>query len=304
MSNKSADSLTDSLAKIANNYQSSKAVPTKEKELHKKALLKSSSKAPSKIKPTKKAQDNSVKIDQLTKTYEGEVFHDLNWSNLRKDELVLINCEFHHCDFNGASLAYIQAKGCTFQECNFKDTSLKEAVFETCSFFDSDEQKGCYFYAAELVNSRFFQCDLSLANFERADVFGIEISSSKAQGCSFKQANFTNVVSRRKSFSSAFLTDSNFRYADFENCQLISCDLNGSSFINANFFQANLEKCQLINADLTGIQFERLALAGADLRNAQLDNLDIRKIDLQGAKINDWQQSVLLESLGIICFPD
>ncbi len=61
-----------------------------------------------------------------------------------------MDCEFHSCDFSGASLAYIQAKGCTFHECNFKDASLKEAVFETCSFFDSDKQKGCYFYAAEL----------------------------------------------------------------------------------------------------------------------------------------------------------
>ncbi len=300
MSNKSGDSLTDSLAKIANNYQSSKVAPVKAKESHKKTLLKTSSKS----KTAKKAQDNPVKIDQLTKVYEGEIFHDLNWSNLCKDELVLVDCEFHNCDFSGASLAYIQAKGCTFHECNFKDTSLKEAVFKSCSFFDSDKQKGCYFYAAQLVNSRFFQCDLSLADFERADVFAIEIASSKAQGCSFKQANFTNVISRRKLFCSAFLTDSNFRYADFEGCQLVSCDLNGSSFINASFFQTNLEKCQLINADLTGIQFERLTLVGADLRNAQLDNLDIRKIDLQGAKINDWQQSVLLESLGIICFPD
>lgn len=292
MSNKSGDSLTDSLAKIANNYQSSKVVPVKAKEPQKKT--------PS----IKKVQEKPVNTEQLTRTYEGEIFHDLNWSNLSKDELLLENCEFHCCDFSGASLAYLQAKGCTFHDCNFKDASLKEAVFETCSFFDSEKQKGCYFYAAELVNSRFFQCDLSLADFERADVFAIEISSSKAQGCSFKQANFTNVVSRRKLFCSAFLTDSNFRYADFERCQLVSCDLNGSSFINANFFQTNLEKCQLINADLTGIQFERLSLAGADLRNAQLDNLDIRKIDLQDAKINDWQQSVLLESLGIICFPD
>jgi fluoroquinolone resistance protein len=296
MSNKSGDSLTDSLARIANNYQSSKIAPVNTNKSPKKSL--------SKTAKTTKNQENPAKNNQLTSTYEKEVFHDLNWSNLCKDELVLDNCEFHHCDFSGASLAYVQAKHCTFHECNFKDTSLKEAVFESCSFFDSEKQKGCYFYAAELVNSRFIQCDLSLADLERADVFGIEISSSKAQGCSFKQANFTNVVSRKNLFCSAFLTDSNFRYADFERCQLVSCDLNGSSFINANFFQANLEKCQLINADLTGIQFERLALAGADLRNAQLENLDIRKIDLQGAKINDWQQSVLLESLGIICFPD
>jgi len=293
MSQHTDDALSQSLAKISANYQSSNT-------------LRASS---DKVTPTQ-AITKAGKIKTAEKTvaelalFNDQIFCDLKWDGQSKQALNLINCEFHHCDFSHAALDFMQANGCTFYECNFKNSSLKEAVFEKCSFFASETQKGCYFYGADLVNSQFKHCDLSLAEFERADMFGIEISNSKAQGSSFKQANFASVVSRRKLFSSAFLTDSHFRYADFEGCHLASCDLSGSSFVNANFFQTNLEKALLINADLSGIQFERLALAGADLRNAQLDGLDIRKVDLQGVKISDWQQSVLLESLGVICFPD
>ena len=287
MSQNTEDALSQSLAKISANYQ-----------------LSNDKKSPSpQPKPIKEQVTGQIVADQEG-VFKDQVFYDLKWSHQSKQEMQLIDCEFHHCDFSNAALDFMQASGCSFYDCDFKNTGLKEAVFEKCNFFDADAQKGCYFYGADLTNSQFLHCDISLAEFERADMFVIEISNSKAQGCSFKQANFASVVSRRKLLCSAHLTDSHFRYADFEGCQLVGCDLSGSSFVNANFFQSNLEKCQLLSADLTGIQFEGLILSGADLRNAQLDGLDIRKVDLQGVKINDWQQSVLLESLGVVCFPN
>jgi len=291
MSQNTKDALSQSLAKINANYNSSSDKPQS-----KKRALKQPEEA--------KAESIKVTVDLADgiESFKDQIFYDLQWSHQAKQELQLVDCEFHHCDFSNADLDLIKAKGCTFHDCNFKNTGLKEAVFDKCSFFDSKQQNGCYFYGADLVNSQFLNCDISLADFERADMFGIEISHSKAQGCSFKQANFVSVISRKKILCSAHLTDSHFRYADFENCQLVGCDLSGSSFVSANFFQSNLESCLLVCADLSGIQFERLALAGADLRNATLDGLDIRKVDLQGAKINDWQQSVLLDSLGVVCF--
>lgn len=293
MSQNPEDALSQSLAKISANYQSSSVARSQNDNTPPVQPMASTDK----LKVTEQIADEHD-------FFKDQVFYDLQWMGQSKQELKLVDCEFHHCDFSNTALDFMQASGCTFYECNFKNSGLKEAVFEKCRFLDPKAQIGCYFYGADLVNSQFINCDISLADFERADMFGIEISNSKAQGCSFKQANFASLVSRKKLFCSAHLTDSHFRYADFEGCQLASCNLSGSAFVNANFFQTNLEKSQLINADLTGIQFERLALAGADLRNAQLEGLDIRKVDLQGAKISDWQQSVLLESLGIICFPD
>jgi len=291
MSQNTEDALSQSLAKINANYRSSNDKPKRDNRVQKQT-------EGTNVESNKMTDD----LTDGTESFKEQIFYDLKWNNQTKQELQLVDCEFHHCDFSNADLDLIKAKGCTFHDCNFKNTGLKEALFDKCSFFDSKQQNGCYFYGADLINSQFLNCDISLADFERADMFGIEISHSKAQGCSFKQANFASVISRKKILCSAHLTDSHFRYADFENCQLVGCDLSGSSFVNANFFQSNLENCLLVCTDLSGIQFERLALAGADLRNATLDGLDIRKVDLQGSKINDWQQSVLLDSLGVVCF--
>ncbi len=42
----------------------------------------------------------------------------------------------------------------------------------------------------------------------------------------------------------------------------------------------------------------------ADFRNAEIRNIDIRKLDFSGVKIQEWQQDLFMESLGIIVFPD
>ena len=236
--------------------------------------------------------------------YSDQVFTELNFTHSQLEERSLVNCEFHQCDFSFASLAFLQAQNCKFYDCNFKQTNLKEAQFSQCSFYDSERQLGCNFYAADLTNAKFSKSDISLSVFERSSMFGIEIVDCQAQGSSFKMADFSSLIRRNKPFYSAFLNNSNFRYADYSGCHLVKCDLAGSTFTSANFLDANLQDCTLCAADLSAIQFDTLSLAGADLRNAQLTGLDIRKLDLQGVKINDWQQSVLLESLGVVVFPD
>ncbi|EPJ53986.1 MAG: hypothetical protein OFPI_08540 [Osedax symbiont Rs2] len=246
--------------------------------------------------------ENSLQQSQFN--YSEQIFSELNCNRSQLEERNLVNCEFHQCDFSFASLAFVQAQNCKFYDCNFNQANLKESLFSHCSFYDSERQLGCNFYAADLTNAKFTKSDLSLSVFERSSMFGIEIVDCQAQGSSFKMADFGSLIRRNKPFYSAFINNSNFRYADFSGCQLVKCDLAGSVFTSGNFLDADLQGCTLCAADLSAIQFETLSLAGADLRNAQLTGLDIRKLDLQGVKINDWQQSVLLESLGVVVFPD
>ena len=246
--------------------------------------------------------ENTLVEDEFN--YSGQIFTALNCSRDQLEERSFVSCEFHQCDFSFASLAFLQAQSCKFYDCNFKQTNLKEAQFSQCSFYDSERQLGCNFYAATLTNAKFSSSDISLSVFERSSMFGIEIVDCQAQGSSFKMADFSSLIRRNKPFYSAFLNNSNFRYADYSGCHLVKCDLAGSIFTSANFMDANLQESTLCAADLSAIQFDTLSLSGADLRNAQLTGLDIRKLDLQGVKINDWQQSILLESLGVVVFPD
>ncbi len=41
-----------------------------------------------------------------------------------------------------------------------------------------------------------------------------------------------------------------------------------------------------------------------ELRNADIAGIDIRQIDLSGVKIFSWQMEALIESLGVVVYPD
>lgn len=291
MNKSNLDALDASLAKLENNRRgkTSSRHPSSEKNITAEI-------------PQADVVQHDNSLQQLS--YSDQIFTDLDFSHSQSEEKVWVNCEFHQCDFSFASLAFLQANNCKFYDCNFKQSNLKEALFSQCSFYDRDRQLGCNFYAADLTNAKFSKADISLCVFERSSMFGVEVVDCQAQGSSFKMADFSSLIRRNKPFYSAFLNNSNFRYADFSGCQLVKCDLAGSTFTSANFLDADLQDCTLCAADLSAIQFETLSLAGADLRNAQMTDLDIRKVDLKGAKINDWQQPILLASLGVVVFPD
>lgn len=47
-----------------------------------------------------------------------------------------------------------------------------------------------------------------------------------------------------------------------------------------------------------------MIIHNADFRNADIRGIDIRKLDFSGVKIQEWQQDVFMESLGIHVFSD
>ena len=64
--------------------------------------------------------------------------------------------------------------------------------------------------------------------------------------------------------------------------------------------EVNFENASLQDCEFHGIEAIGLNLCGADLRGSQLSGLDIRKIDMRGVIINGFQQTALLEAIGMI----
>lgn len=52
--------------------------------------------------------------------------------------------------------------------------------------------------------------------------------------------------------------------------------------------------------EFTEFDWNNVNITHCDLTNSDLGELNIRKVDLDGVKIDDWQQSHLLEKLGVI----
>lgn len=77
-----------------------------------------------------------------------------------------------------------------------------------------------------------------------------------------------------------------------------------SKFVAVIFLRANLEEADLTYTEFAPSQYDYLTLFKADFRNAEIRDIDIRKLDFSGVKIQEWQQDVFMESLGISVFPD
>jgi len=66
----------------------------------------------------------------------------------------------------------------------------------------------------------------------------------------------------------------------------------------------NKPQANLMNTHFAPSQIDGLSIFKADLRNAQIENIDIRQLDFTGVKVNEWQQAVFMESLGVIVYSD
>ena len=227
-----------------------------------------------------------------------------DWFEHAASDLYIENCLLSGVDFRHSNFEGLQAKECEFINCEFEDASFVDSVFENCNFYCKDKSRGCDFSRATLKGGTFRNCNLSNTNFERADMFQCELHDCLAQGANFYLTNFTTQISRTKIMAQAVLKNSLFRYANFEGVYLEGCDLSGSHFVSVDFTNAMLNKCDLTNSTFSPSVFLGASMVAADLRNADISNLDIKDIDVSGVQILEWQQTVLLESIGMIVTPE
>lgn len=189
---------------------------------------------------------------------------------------------------------------CRFLRCRFDSSDLSEVAFMNCIFYDDETQAGCSFQHAQLKDASFKNCDLTMADFKNIQALGLEIRECKATGADFSGASFMNMITSRTWFCSAFMTKNNFSYTNFSKVILEKCELWENRWTGANVQGANLSGSDLSGGEFTEFDWNNVNITHCDLTNSDLGELNLRKVDLDGVKIDDWQQSHLLEKLGVI----
>lgn len=207
--------------------------------------------------------------------------------------------------FNQQRISHKQLTGetledCRFVQCRFDSADLSETAFHNCSFYDDKQQTGCSFQNAQMKDASFKNCDLTMADFKYIQALGLEMRECKATGADFAGANFMNMITTRSWFCSAFLTKNNFSYTNFSKVILEKCELWENRWTGANLRGANLSGSDLSGGEFTEFNWNDINVTHCDLTNSDLGELNLRTIDLDGVKIDDWQQSHLLEKLGVI----
>ncbi|MGF1686415.1 QnrS family quinolone resistance pentapeptide repeat protein [Photobacterium japonica] len=206
--------------------------------------------------------------------------------------------------FSRQDLSELTFTGCTFIRCDFQRANLRDTTFINCKFIEQGEVEGCHFDSADLRDASFQQCQLAMANFSNANCYGIEFRECDLKGANFFRTSFANQVSNRMYFCSAFITGCNLAYANMERVCLEKCELFENRWIGTNLLGASLKESDLSRGVFSEDVWGQFSMQGANLCHAELDGLDPRKVDMTGVKIAAWQQEQLLETLGIVIYPD
>ena len=245
---------------------------------------------------------SQVQLEKLTQqqaSFTGVTFEDFDWP-AESEALRLSDCHFLDIMVTDDQILECHFEDCAFDSCAFDSAQLSDCVFRKCKFYNSEKETGCSFKFAAFPGTIFCHSDLSLCNFSRTNLYRIDMEHCQGTGMDCSYATTEQNIGPSVTLSSARLVDCNFSYADFTGACLREADLSENRFSHALFNNANLESAVLIDCDLHGIEARDLVIRGADLRGAQISGLDIRRIDMTGVKINDFQQRVLLEQIGMV----
>ena len=151
--------------------------------------------------------------------------------------------------------------------------SLSDRLFQDESFVSMQ------FTGADLINSNWYRCNLTKADF----------SFVKAQGARFQQANFTGGFLKGALLEQAVFVDCQFQGCSFKGADLRKTnfsgnDLKGVDFKNADLTDADLSNCNLTGANLEGANLTRTNLLGANLTGTSLKKANVSL----KAKIAAW----------------
>ncbi len=219
--------------------------------------------------------------------------------------MITIESEYYvDHDFSGEDLQDHHFIKCHFYRCNFSHCDLTDSRFEACSFLEAGDLIGCDFSYGTLTSCQFSQCNLSLSLFKGSRCFGTEFRGSNLKGADFYRASFSNYITQKSYFCSAIITESNLAYANLDGLLLEECELTDNRWIGANLNGASMLGADLSGGEFSPDQWGSFDLRGANLTRIDLNGLDPRNVSLEGVMINSWQQSQLLEPLGIIVQPD
>src|SRR5450830_1813076 len=109
-----------------------------------------------------------------------QTFTNLNFQGRTKKDLTLTNCKLLNCNFGGSDLSGLHLKKCKIFNCNFGNANLQDCWFSDCTFYDKEQSIGCQFKLADLRRAEFYECDISLSTFNRAQLFQLVLDHCRA----------------------------------------------------------------------------------------------------------------------------
>lgn len=192
-------------------------------------------------------------------------------------------------DFSGLSLADLDGVDLDLAGCNLREGCFLEARFGHARFTGSDlvgcafqrallwgadlsmvRAQGSFWQEADLSGSRLQRADFSEALLHRACLRGVVAAASLWQRARLVEADFRSGLDQ--------LTD--LGCADFR-----GADLGFAQFNGANLRQACLQEASLYGTDFSGADLRQADLRGCDLRHARIDSARLEAARLEGARL-------------------
>lgn len=245
---------------------------------------------------------------QKTPTAGGHVtdanLSGFDWVDADLAEAVFEDCLIQDAQFSSTVLAGARFKNCRIARCRAAHADLREAVFEDCGFADAESRTGLTVAFSQLDQASFKNCDLTLSQFDRSSLYGVQMKDCNLRGARFHRADFSRQFGRNIVRTEAVFQDCNLELAELIGARLAGCDLSRSNLREADLSEADLEGADLRDADLFGTLLAEAKLAGADLRGAEVSGLNLLALaSREGLKVTADQQYRLLTALGVDVHP-
>ena len=192
-------------------------------------------------------------------------------------------------DFSGLSLADLDGVDLDLAGCNLREGCFLEARFGHARFTGSD-LVGCAFQRALLWGA-----DLSMVRARGSLWQEADLSGSRLQGADFSEALLhraclRGVVAAASLWQRARLVEADFRsgldqLTDLGRADFRGADLSFAQFNGANLRQACLQEASLYGTDFSGADLRQADLRGCDLRHARIDSARLEAARLEGARL-------------------
>lgn len=210
------------------------------------------------------------------------------------------SCRFEDVDFIDSRLTEVSWSDCHFTNCRFDSAILRDCSFDNCEFYNAEDEQGCSFKFSSFPGTRFTSNDLTMAVFERANLYETCFTRCQLTGVDFRHVSNEKSVSERVWLNDCTIEDCNLSYADLTGARLIDAEMNENRLHHVRLDGVDLTGASLRDCEFHGVEADDLTITNADLRGSQLAGLDIRRLDMQGVRINAFQQQGLLEHIGMI----
>lgn len=168
---------------------------------------------------------NSVNNKAPVDIINQEEFYDVNFSELKLDEMELRNKLFEHCTFAKSSFIETKFHSCKFVDCEFKFCNLSSAQFKYTAFnntvFDESKLIGINWTQAKWPNInlcspiKIYKSNISHSSFFELELREIIIEECKAHDVDFRGCDLSNGMFLSTDFQSSIFMHTKLYAANF-----------------------------------------------------------------------------------------